>query len=226
MPGITFTTDGSDSNFFIFVVESPFESEVRSSTSEGKAIAQVLALSGVPTQVLAVADAEELERCIRIDFVRAGMHQHNGRVPVLHLSAHGDLDGLKLRNGAVPWSHVANWMSDVNWEYFGTVLASISACRGLQGYQGALGRHPERLPFMTLVGSTAEPRWGQSAAAFVALYTQLAYGSSIRTAVEAMRWASRHAEWDFVLGDELVALGNSIDLTLGEILVGCATFFL
>jgi hypothetical protein len=208
----------ADAGFLVHVIESPAEEERRVGTSEGEPIRQVLALSGVPVTAALVATADEFEHQIRVVFPALARSAFPDRVAVLHLSTHGTRDGLQIGPTVVPWVILCRWLAEANWEAFNSMTLCMSACSGLQAFQGALGRHRDRMPFFSIIGSTGQPTWGQSAAAFVALYTQFSQQSSIRTAVEAMRWASRHFEWNFVLADELVVLGNPPDLTLEEIL--------
>lgn len=208
----------ADSGFLVHVIESPSEEELRVGTSEAEPIRQVLALSGVPVTASLVATAEEFEHQIRVTFSTLAREAFPDRMAVLHLSTHGTREGLRVGPTVVPWAILCRWLSEANWEAFGSMTLCMSACSGLHAFQGALGRHHDHMPFYTIIGSNGQPTWGQSAAAFVALYTQFSQRSSIRTAVEAMRWASRHAEWDFVAADELAALGNFPNLTLDDVL--------
>jgi len=104
MANIEFESEGSDSGFFVYVIESPSPSENRLGTSEGEPICGVLALSGVPVTSVLVGSSDELERHLRVVFPECFRASFPDRVAILHISAHGNDEGVIVAGSTVRWT--------------------------------------------------------------------------------------------------------------------------
>ncbi len=119
------------------------------------------------------------------------MNSLAGYIPILHISAHGDKNGIQLSNGhAIDWETLRDHLRPINRALSGTLVVCMSSCEGYMGVRMAMYPEDPDLPYYALIGNGNKPTWAETAVAFATLYHQLCRGEHISVAVEAMRAAS------------------------------------
>lgn len=111
-------------------------------------------------------------------------------LPILHLSMHGDQNGIALTNSEyIEWSELAELIRPLAKILEGRLIISPSACYSVAGCRMAMTNSSD-LPFGLLVGSLSQVAWADAAVAYVAFYHRLFKGASVHDAINAMKSAS------------------------------------
>lgn len=176
--------------FFVFVIESPSAPDLYHRRSEGDIVRQAVELNGIRCVVKTAISVTAFDACLKIGLSEA-MASLPGYIPLLHISAHGDIGGIQLSDGYVmPWAELKDHLRPVNAALGGSLVVCMSSCEGYAGIKMAM--HPEEsdLPYFALVGCGAQPTWGETAVAYATFYHQLWRGEYIADAVAAMCVAS------------------------------------
>jgi len=188
--------------FFVFVIESPSAVDLYHRRSEGEIVRQAVELNGIQCVVKTAISPQAFAACLKIGLSEA-MSEMPGFIPLLHVSAHGDTNGLQLSDGyLMSWQELKELLRPVNQALNGSLVVCISSCKGYSGIQMAM--YPEEVdyPYFAIIGCGAEPTWGETAVGFATFYHHLWRGEHITAAVNAMCVASgneafflEHAEW-------------------------------
>jgi hypothetical protein len=175
--------------FFVFVIESPSAVDLYHRRSEGEIVRQAVELNGINCTVKTAISFLAFDACLKVGLSEA-MGQMPGFIPLLHISAHGDVNGIQLSDGYnMSWVQLKDLLRPVNQALGGSLVVCMSSCEGYSGTRMAM--HPEEsdLPYFALIGCGAQPTWGETAVAYATFYHQLWRGERIDSAVEAMRVA-------------------------------------
>lgn len=176
--------------FFVFVIESPSAPDLYHRRSEGDIVRQAVELNGIKCVVKTAISATAFDACLKIGLAEA-MASMPGYVPLLHVSAHGDVNGIQLSDGYVmPWTELKDHLRPVNTALGGSLVVCMSSCEGYAGIKMAMHLEESDLPYFALIGCGAQPTWGETAVAYATFYHQLWRGEYIADAVAAMRVAS------------------------------------
>jgi len=176
--------------FFVFVIESPSAVDLYHRRSEGDIVRQAVELNGIACVVKTAISLQAFDACLKIGLSEA-MNRLPGYVPLLHISAHGDANGIQLSDTYVmAWPELREHLRPINQALGGSLVVCMSSCEGYSGVRMAM--HPEDpdLPFLALVGTGNKPTWAETAVGYATLYHQLCRGEHIAAAVAAMRVAS------------------------------------
>jgi len=181
--------------FFVFVIESPSAVDLYHRRSEGDIVRQAVELNGIHCIVKTAISRVAFGACLKIGLKQA-MAQLSGFLPLLHISAHGNSDGIQLSDGYVmPWAELKDHLRPVNEALGGSLVVCMSSCEGYSGIRMAMHTDQVDLPYLALVGCAAKPVWGDTAVGYSTLYHRLWRGEHIATAVDAMRVASGNPEF-------------------------------
>ena len=176
--------------FFVFVIESPSAVDLYHRRSEGDIVRQAVELNGIQCVVKTAISRQAFEACLKVGLSEA-MREMPGFMPLLHVSAHGDAEGLQLSDEyRMSWGELKEHLRPVNQALNGSLVVCLSSCKGYSGIRMAMYPQEADLPYFALVGCGAEPTWGETAVGFATLYHQLWRGEHISVAVNAMRIAS------------------------------------
>lgn len=181
--------------FFVFVIESPSAPDLYHRRSEGDIVRQAVELNGIKCVVKTAISLTAFDACLKIGLSEA-MASMTGYIPLLHISAHGNANGIQLSDGHVmPWAELKDHLRPVNAALDGSLVVCMSSCEGYSGIRMAM--HPEEsdLPYFALVGCGAQPTWGETAVAYATFYHQLWRGEYISDAVTAMQVASGNQQF-------------------------------
>ena len=186
----------------VFFIESPGPEDIYEDRTEGRALSAALRLAGIENVLHTALDLQSLERALgdAATYISNSLrHIRPHIVPIIHLSAHGNADGLALSTGVlVSWSELrgmlvrfleqARSVFDREDPLSLTGLC-ISACQG--AHASAMFEEGLPYPCLGIVGSTEDVEWADSLTAFIAFYHHLFYkDSSVSDAVAIMNKAA------------------------------------
>lgn len=176
--------------FFVFVIESPSATDLYNRISEGEIVRQVVELNGIRCVVKTAISLQTFDACLKIGLSEA-MASMPGYIPLLHISAHGNANGIQLSDGHVlQWVELKNHLRPVNAALGGALVVCMSSCKGYSGIRMAMQIEEADLPYFALVGCGTDPTWGETAVGYATFYHQLWRGEYIDAAVKAMCVAS------------------------------------
>lgn len=192
-------------NGFVYVIESPADMDILNGQSEGLVLCNALQLARVPFTYSLVTSPRTFQLCLQERLGQA-IAAHQGRLPILHFSMHGNEHGICLSSGDfLSWADLRAALAPLNEAMNGALLISMSSCNGGNG--GIMAMHEEDSQvFWALVGNSGSALWSDAAVAYVTFYHLFFKGRELQECVNAMRIAS---------GDErfLVLFGKDIKQT-------------
>ena len=180
--------------FFVYIVESPSPVDLYHGRSEGERLAKMLQLEGIPCVTRTAINRDALQAALTIGFPEA-MKAYPNLYPVLHLSAHGNKDGIQLSTGdLVTWSDLRAVLVPIHTAM--PLLLCMSACEGFSAQQMAMDFTDDAPhPYLAMVGNWGSPTWSDTAVAYLSFYHLLARGRTLSEAVIGMRAASGNGTW-------------------------------
>jgi hypothetical protein len=194
--------------FIVHVIESPKPMEILEGRQEGVTLYSALEDAGIRVEVYSVVDEETLFRAFEM---MSGCHyeydEKEEPFPILHISAHGNKDGIELTSGDFfSWKRLGDILVPFNEASGDVLVVGMSTCFGFQGLR--MARRVSGSPFYGLVGPKGEVRWDDTKVAFVTFYHLITKkGFDLNPAVEAMNIAAGVRQGTFeVVGGEQVQL--------------------
>jgi hypothetical protein len=178
-------------NVFVHIIESPSAADLLGDQVEGRALCNALELARIP-HAYSLATNKEM-------FRKALMNPLAGKpsnpllresIPILHLSMHGNADGVGLTSGEfISWNQLRSDLAPLLAGMGGHLLICMSSCDGAMGCRMAM--NDETFPsFGALVGNTKSVDWGDAAVAYISFYHQYFKYKPIEECVRIMREAS------------------------------------
>jgi len=133
--------------------------------------------------------------------------------PLLHLSAHGNQDGIELTDKTfIKWDELKNYLEPINESLYQNLWFGISSCSGFSACSMAMSSST-KLPFYVLVGPTKKIPIDDVTIAFVTFYFNLLKKkSSGEKAVNAMKIASGNKNFGIVLAKDMKDQWNQLKL--------------
>lgn len=188
-------------NAFVYVIESPSATDLLDGRTEGRALSEALRLSEIP-HWYSLASTEEAFSEALSSRLRQAMG-HAGLAPIIHLSMHGNQNGVALTDGTfMSWHSLRTHLRPINEAMNGGLLIGMSSCLGAAGCRMAMHEDNER-PFWALVGNTATPTWADSAVAFITFYHLFFKNVFLPDCVERMKLASCDANFVYFAGEHV-----------------------
>lgn len=212
-------------NAFVYIVESPQNSDLRVGRAEGKALCQALTLAEIPHRYSLVTDLKTLRQALGPKLVEAWTTLN--KFPILHLSMHGNQEGISLTNESdfLSWNSLRQELLPLNRVMSqvpnGGLLICMSSCFGSSGCRMAMYTDNEP-SFRALVGNVGKTGWADAAVAYITFYHLFFKGLPLDVCVDSMRVASGDYNFDFRLGKNAKAiyvdlLQKEMDRLIGEI---------
>ena len=94
--------------------------------------------------------------------------------PVLHISAHGSPNGMKLMDDSfLSWEELGKKLVPINQKFNNFLIMCMSICSGFSAIRAAKIFDNNDLPFGLLCGPTQTVEWGDSLLAFLNFYNRL-----------------------------------------------------
>ena len=172
---------------FVHVVESPSSFDLLDGKTEGRLLVESLRLSETPHCYSLAVDRDTLFAALTDRLMQAA-HYWN-KPPVLHLSMHGDHNGVGLTNkDYIQWDELRGIINPLIQAMKGHLVICMSSCFGAAGCRMAMNANPE-LPFGVLVGHKGSPTWADAAIAYTSFYHLLFKGFPIEVCVNSMKAA-------------------------------------
>lgn len=117
------------------------------------------------------------------------LKQADALPPILHISAHGSVEGVQLTSDeVVNWNKLRDLIMPINKALKGNLILCMSSCEGFSACRMAMSEGD--IPFLGIIGHSGKPTWSDTAIGFATFYHLLAKGQYVREAVEAMKSAS------------------------------------
>lgn len=174
-------------SFFVYIIESPNPKDLYHKRFEGETLQKTLGLSGIESGHRLTVNKEAFVASFYVGLVE--YFRHNTISPIIHISAHGDTEGIELTNEErVNWAELKDLLLPVNNVLNGDLILSLSSCRGSSGCRMSMfkGDHP----FGAVIGSSGSPTWSETNIAYATFYHLFNKGVSISEAINGMKTAS------------------------------------
>jgi hypothetical protein len=184
-------------NGFVHIIESPSPSDLLDGRTEGRALSEAMRLADIPHWYSLAVDRASLREALG---PRLGLaYETLQKLPIVHLSMHGNADGIALTNGEfLSWHDLRTELLPLLRIMRGTLLICLSSCSGGSGCRMAMYEDAET-PFWALVGNSMDTRWADAAIAYITFYHLFFKDQDVASCVEAMRVAS--GDPNFVIFD-------------------------
>jgi hypothetical protein len=195
----------------VFVLESPNDADFYEGRSEGFALARALRVAGITVETRSVCSQAMFQRGLN-DFLEICRQTLAPQLlPLLHISAHGNRDGIALTDGRmITWNQLAEFLVPINTQLRGQLDLGLSSCNGFHAITMAMARELNGpRAFNMLVGPNFEPTWGEALIGYAAFYFQLTRSQNLETAMAALKAASGKNEWYVLSADTARELFNN-----------------
>ena len=187
--------EGQGFNFFVYIIESPSEIDFYHNTSEGNLLTQSLLLQKTPCVQKTTISKSAFEAALKIG-LEEQMKIFPDLLPVIHISAHGNKEGIALSNGdIVTWKKLREYLLPINKALGNALLLCMSCCHGYSATRMAMHIGKAEHPFYSMVGHYGSPTWSETSVGFSTFYHLIGKGYYGYEAVDAMRVASGNDKW-------------------------------
>jgi hypothetical protein len=185
-------------NGFVHIIESPSADDLLDGRTEGRVLREALRLAGINQWYNLAINEQTFLKALEGKLVEAwGRYK---QPPILHLSMHGNSQGVGLTDGTrVSWSDLQDMLKPLTNAMEGGLLICMSCCFSTAGRQMAMHEKQDK-PFWALVGNAGSPSWSDAAVAYVAFYHLFFKGIPIPECVDRMKLASNDSNFTFFLG--------------------------
>jgi len=155
--------------WYIHIIESPNERDLESGRCEGRVLSEMLRLIGIEFEYRMVRTMQDWEEALTEFTV---LIKGKNRAPLLHISMHGNEDGLALTDGSmITPDELGNQFRRVKTALNGKLITCLSACSGF--FPAAYACRGD-VPFgMLLAAPTRQVRWDEAALWFCVFYYRL-----------------------------------------------------
>lgn len=187
---------------FIYIIESPSASDLYDGRTEGRALCEALKLAGIPHEYTVAVNLEKFAEALAW---RDGSRLFNAALkhnayPVVHLSMHGDGEGVSLTDGtSLQWWQLQRILHPINESIHHGLMVTFSTCRGASAMRMSMHLDDTK-PFYATVGSFEEVRWDEALVAFLVFFHNWFQGCAPDRAAELMRLATGHSGFEFTAG--------------------------
>lgn len=173
---------------FVYVIESPADTDLLDGRTEGKSLCEAFNLANIPHWYSLVTTPKTLEESLGTRLAEALSRFE--QPPILHLSMHGNDQGVALTNGEfLTWADLRKSLTPLTNAMEGGLLICMSSCFGGSGCRMAM-HEDEDYPFWALVGNSQSALWSDAAVAYITFYHLFFKGIPVEECVERMRSAS------------------------------------
>ncbi len=191
----------SDQRFYVYIIESPSADDLLVNRLEGRVLSEALGVSGIDCNYQLAANPQTFNQSITLNLESIFMQDSYRRIPVLHISAHGNHQGVALTdNSFIPWENFYQRLLDINNKFNGNLLVSVSACFG--AFAGQLITPNRPSPCFALIGPTMETELSDLAIGYSALYHNIKKTWNLEVAFNAMKIASGNQRFNLTLGNQ------------------------
>ena len=193
-------------NFYVHIVESPSPDELLDDITEGRALREFLDIAGIQYSYNLAVDLDRFHIAMRDKIVKSIKDYR--KVPILHLSTHGNEQGIQLTNqygteDMIFWPQLADYLRDIH-EYIGGLGVCMSCCFGAHGIQMAKVISKEKIPYRWIIGSFSDIDLCDSALAYATFYRRLHRGiDNTNHLMEALRIVSGISDFGVLNAEQI-----------------------
>jgi hypothetical protein len=187
----------------VHIIESPSEADLLADRKEGHALQESLRLHDIPATLHAAISSKGFFKALAavVEWYNDGAglldERTDDAVPVLHVSCHGNDEGLAFSNGDfLAWEDLLRRLHKFSKDLDIRPVVCISCCEGYALRERF--RTMSDAPFSCLVGSLDKPTWSETLVGFSTLYYQMGQGVNPLEAVKAVRVAAMHDDFKCV----------------------------
>src|SRR5689334_1005397 len=113
-------------NGFVYIIESPSAYDLLDGRTEGRTLGEALTLAAIPYWYSLAIDKATLTQALGPRLLEAW--RALGKLPILHLSMHGNQDGVQLSSGEfISWHDLRNLLLPLNQALQGGLLICMSS---------------------------------------------------------------------------------------------------
>ena len=193
----------------VFIIESPLADDFLTKRYEGELLHKFLTWRGIKSHHYFAIDKNSFQQAIG-NLVREALGEEFKRIglsildnkpipivlPIIHISAHGNEEGIGLTNGElVTWKELGNLLSPLNKAFQGIIL-SISACEGWSAIKMLF--ESKDLPFNVLISNKGKPTWEQTLIGFTIIYHRLKEELDFLKAINAAKEATGNNDFVYL----------------------------
>ena len=176
--------------FFVYVIESPSAPDLYHHRSEADLLRQAINLDLTTCVTRCAISRDAFNAALHVGLFEE-MQAFPNLVPILHVSAHGNSEGIRLSNGnTIGWEELRLLLQPINAALQGCLIVCMSCCEGYSGTRMAMFTDDQPLPFYAIIGASGSPTWSDTAVAYATFYHLLAKGHFVDRCVAAMRISS------------------------------------
>ncbi len=178
--------------FYVYIIESPSPDDLLAGRNEGDVLTQALKLMGIPVTYSLATTERTFRECLDISSEDSRLLRSSSEhgAPLIHISAHGDREGISLHDGTlVTWRQLRAYLVPLNEWLAKSLLLCLSSCESLSGCEMAM-QLGNALPFRVLFGHEGEALWSDAAVAFITFYHRFHKGAELTECEKAMQAAS------------------------------------
>ena len=199
-------------DFYVHIVESPSPDELLDGITEGGALCGFLDIAGIQYSYNLAIDLDQFDIAMT-NRVEEAIDKFR-KIPILHLSTHGNGQGIQLTDQSLfSWPVLADYLRPIH-EYIGGLDVCMSCCYGAYGTQMAEEIKKINIPYRWIAGSFSEIYLRDAILAYATLYLGLHSGvddDDIRCLIRAIQVATGISDFDIWHG-ELVQEAYSQEL--------------
>ncbi|NEP10906.1 MAG: hypothetical protein F6K14_11960 [Symploca sp. SIO2C1] len=189
---------------FVHIIESPSAHDLLDGRTEGRVLCEILNLAKIPYFYSLATTLETFNTALDTRLIEA--FEHFQQPPILHLSMHGNQEGVELTNNTlISWADLQALLAPLTNAMQGELLICMSSCFGGSGCRMAMHEGKDQ-PFLALVGNNRSVSWEDAAVAYVTFYHLLFKGIPVETCVERMKSASNDHNFVVWLGHQVKAV--------------------
>lgn len=186
--------------FFVYIIESPSPDDFLKERCEGRLLTEALRLAEIETVFRTAVDRDCFIDCLYQHLAPAVTRAQ--AYPMVHISAHGNEDGIVLTDGSsVEWRQLRELLLPINTFLQGGLVICLSSCSGFAACRMAM--ESGDVPFLALVAPRGTPSWGDTAVAYTAFYHRFYNGATPTEAVAAMKSASGNDSFATITGKDV-----------------------
>jgi hypothetical protein len=184
---------------FVHIVESPSPRDLLDGQTEGRQLWETMNLQKIRCSYSLAVNQEMFLQSLNERLRRA--QQMFEVAPILHLSMHGNKNGIELTDGEfIDWDGLRALIKPICEAWQHGLLICMSTCQGIYARAIAMYEEDKTPAFWAIVGSPESVSWSDSALAFGTFYAHFFRGTPIDECVRRMRIASGHEGFHFELG--------------------------
>lgn len=179
----------------VHIIESPSPRDISDGKTEGRALCEYFRLSNTPHSYSMTVNVEQFLRSIDLsdenNEIRKNIVQRHP--PIIHLSIHGDGNGIQLTDGTVlSWDDLRILFTTMNEILPDGLMLAFSTCGGASSIRMSMLEDEKSKPFYATVGSFEAISWNDALVAFTVFYHNWFKNMPLEYCANAMRIASGH----------------------------------